>query len=53
MSAKQYTEMWIDEKRKVVNENAFAKMFCQTNNLQYNNGMFYSQFGKVTEDILS
>lgn len=53
MSAKQYTEMWIDEKRKVVNENAFAKMFCQVNNLQYNNGMFYSQFGKVTEDILS
>lgn len=37
---------------KKINENAFARCFSETNNLQYHNGLFYSRSGKDTEEML-
>lgn len=48
-----YPSMWIDKDKKVINENTFAKAFRDVNNLQYNNGLFYTRTGKVTEELIS
>lgn len=47
-------EMWYkdDKGKNRLNENAFAEAFREVNHLQYNNGLFYSRSGKVTEELL-
>lgn len=47
-------EMWYkdDKGKNRLNENAFAEAFREVNHLQYNNGLFYSRSGKVTEESL-
>ena len=46
-------EMWIDADKRQIDENTFARAFCDVNNLQYNNGLFYSKTGKETEEIIA
>lgn len=45
--------MWIDEEAGVLNENTFANAFSEINNLTYQNGLFYTRNGKMTEEILA
>lgn len=35
-----------------INENAFARCFSETNNLQYHNGLFYSRNGKDNDEMI-
>ena len=47
-------DMWCEDKKgKHLNENVFAEAFRDVNHLQYNNGLFYSKGGKVTEEYLA
>ena len=48
-------EMWDVDANEVkrLNENTFAKAFRDVNNLRYNNGLFYTRYGKATEEGLS
>lgn len=48
-------DMWYEDKKgnKHLNENVFAEAFRDVNHLQYNNGLFYSKGGKVTEEYLA
>ena len=45
-------DMWVNEDKKQLNENTFAKAFCEINHLQYNNGLFYTKDHKRTQDML-
>ncbi len=45
-------DMWIDEEKRKLNENTFAKAFRDINHLQYNNGLFYTRHGKMTEEMI-
>lgn len=45
--------MWVNLEKKILNENTFAMGFTELNNLQYNNGLFYSKEGKKTEDSIA
>jgi len=47
-----YDTLWIDEEKRIINENTFAKAFTECENLRYNNGLFYTRNGKVTEEVL-
>lgn len=50
----QYGEtIWVDEEKKQVDENEFAKAFRDIMGLQYHNGLFYTKNGKATEEVLS
>ena len=46
-------DMWIDEEKKIINENTFAKAFREINHLQYSNGLFYTRSGRMTEEIIA
>lgn len=45
--------LWIDEEKKILHEGTFAKYFRDANRLQYNNGLFYTQTGRETEEVIS
>lgn len=47
------SSIWLDEKKRVINESTFAKAFRDKNGLAYNNGLFYSYEGKVTEELVT
>lgn len=52
--ASQYAkDLWINEEKKQLNENTFAKWETTLNNFKYSNGLFYSNAGRVTQDIIS
>lgn len=38
---------------KRINENVFAEEFRDVNKLRYNNGLFYTRFGKRTDEIIA
>ena len=44
--------IWVDEKKKILNENTFARMFCDINKCIFYNGVFYTKFGKETDDTM-
>ncbi len=46
------SNMWHNAKKRIVNENTFAKCFCELNALAYNNGLFYTANGKMSEDVV-
>lgn len=46
-------DMWLDRDKLILNESTFAKAFRDKNGLTYNNGLFYSYEGKVTEEIIT
>lgn len=46
-------DLWADEEKNILNENTFAKAFRDTNNLRYNNGLFYTRNGRKTEEVIS
>lgn len=51
--AEYIPDMWIDKDKLKINENTFAKAFSKVNNLRYNNGLFYSRHGGMTEEMIS
>ena len=42
--------IWSDEKKKMLDENVFAKYFCEINKVVFVNGLFYTKTGRVTQD---
>lgn len=50
---KYLPELWVNEDKHILNENVFAEYFTEMNNLQYNNGLFYTRYGRDTEEVLS
>lgn len=46
-------DMWVDQSKGIINENTFAKAFRDVNHLRYNNGLFYTRSGKITEEVIS
>ena len=44
--------IWVDEKKRILNENAFARLFCEINKCVFYNGVFYTKYGKETDDSL-
>ena len=47
----RYTpNIWVDEKKKMLDENVFAKYFCEVNRVVFVNGLFYTKTGRVTQD---
>lgn len=51
--ADYYDKMWLDDKHTVINENTFALAFKDCNELRYNNGLFYTRRGKMTEESIA
>ena len=45
-------KIWVDEKKKILNENTFARMFCEINKCVFFNGVFYTKDGRETDDSL-
>ena len=45
-------KIWVDEKKRILNENTFARMFCEINKCVFCNGVFYTKFGKETDDTM-
>ena len=45
--------MWLDRDKLLLNENEFAEAFKAVNRLYYQNGLFYTNEGKKTEELLS
>ena len=45
-------KVWVDEKKKILNENTFARMFCDVNKCVFYNGIFYTKEGRETEDSM-
>lgn len=45
-------KIWVDEKKKILNENTFARMFCDINKCVFYNGVFYTKDGKETDDSM-
>lgn len=45
-------KIWVDEKKRILNENTFARMFCEINKCVFYNGVFYTKFGKETDDTM-
>lgn len=45
-------KIWVDEKKRILNENTFARMFCEINKCVFYNGVFYTKFGKETDDSM-
>ena len=45
-------KIWVDEKKKILNENTFARMFCEINKCVFYNGIFYTKDGKETDDSM-
>lgn len=46
-------KLFSNPEKKIINENEFAKCFRDVNNLQYSNGLFYTNRGKETEDVIA
>jgi len=44
--------IWVDEKKKILNENTFARMFCEINKCVFYNGVFYTKDGRETDDSM-
>lgn len=38
---------------KILNENIFAEAFCAVNHLRYSNGLFYTRYGKASEEMIA
>lgn len=47
---KYIPNIWLDEKKKLLDENVFAKYFCEVNKVVFVNGLFYTKGGRVTQD---
>ena len=45
--------IWLDRDKMKLNENAFGRLFRDVYHLQYQNGLFYTKDGKMTEEFLS
>lgn len=47
--------MFYDDKKgnRQLDENTFAEAFRDINHLRYNNGLFYTRSGKITEELLA
>lgn len=45
--------LFINREKKILNENEFAKCFTEINKLQYSNGLFYTNTGRKTEDMIA
>ena len=45
--------IWLDQDKLKVNENVFGRLFRDVYHLQYQNGLFYTKDGKMTEEFLS
>lgn len=47
---KYIPEIWAEPKKKILNENVFAKYFCEVNKVVFVNGLFYTRNGRATQD---
>lgn len=45
-------QIWVDEKKKILNENTFARMFCEVNKCVFYNGLFYTKDGRESEESM-
>lgn len=45
--------LFVNREKHILNENEFAKCFRDINKLQFSNGLFYTNKGKKTEDIIA
>ena len=44
--------LWVDKDKKILNENAFARMFCEVNKCVFYNGVFFTTSGRETDDTM-
>ena len=51
--ADYYPKMWLDDNHTQINENTFALAYSDCNELRYNNGLFYTRKGKMTEEMIA
>ncbi|MBQ1473617.1 MAG: hypothetical protein IIZ31_07495, partial [Lachnospiraceae bacterium] len=49
---KYIPDIWENKEKKIINENIFAKYFCEVNKVVFANGLFYTKDGKVTQDAI-
>jgi len=50
--ASYYDKIWVDKDKKILDENTFARMFCDINKCVFYNGVFYTKDGRETEDSM-
>ena len=47
---KYLSNIWENAQKKILNENIFAKYFCEVNKVVFANGLFYTKNGRATQD---
>lgn len=47
---KYLSNIWENAQKKILNENVFAKYFCEVNKVVFANGLFYTKNGRATQD---